>query len=73
MKTAMQRLNESFDESKATREIIGAFVDASYKNNQSYSHAAGYLQVFVAELIMQLPKAKRQQYRAQFLSSTVII
>jgi len=71
MKTAQQKLNDSFDENATIRATVRAFVDDSYNHHQSYAHAAGYLQSFAAELIMQLPKAKRDQFMTQLLRSTV--
>ena len=69
-KTAQQRLNEFFNESDKTRHVIRQFNEASYRKNQSYAYAAGYLESFAAELIMQLPKAKRDEYRAQLAKAT---
>ena len=66
-KSAQQRLNEFFAENAETREALKMFTEASYARKGSHSYAAGYLESVVVELIGQLPKAKRQEYRAQLI------
>lgn len=63
--SARDRLNAMITESAQTREVLNAFVKATQEKTEAYSYAAGYLQSLAAELIMELPKAKREEYRAQ--------
>lgn len=65
-KTAQQKLNDFWAESDETRAVIKAFQDASNDNYGSFSYAAGYLGEAVVNLIMQLPKAKREEARKEF-------
>lgn len=65
-KSAQQRLNAFFDESDATRATIKAFSDAAYEAYGTHSYAAGYLESAITGLIMQLPKAKREEARRDF-------
>jgi predicted alpha-1,6-mannanase (GH76 family) len=64
-KSAQQRFNEFLDESHETSDAVREMVDSSYDLHKSYGNAAGYLQSLAIELIAQLPKAKRAQYRDQ--------
>lgn len=65
-KTAQQKLNEFFSESDATRATVKAFTDAAYENYGSHAYSAGWLESTVVSLIMQLPKAKREEMRKDF-------
>jgi len=64
-KSAQQKLNEFLDESRETSDAVREMVNSSFDRYQSYSHAAGYMQVLVGELINQLPKSRRAEYREQ--------
>lgn len=67
-KSAQQKFNEFLDESRETTDAVREMVDRSFDLNSNYAYAAGYLQSLVSELIMQMPKAKRAEYRSQLLS-----
>lgn len=56
-------------EFKETQEIVGTLVNKSHHKYESYSFAAGYLQSMVAEVIMELPKEKREFFRRQIEGS----
>jgi hypothetical protein len=64
-KSAQQRFNEFLDESRETSDAVREMVNSSYDLYGSYSHAAGYLQSLVGELITELPRARRAQVREQ--------
>lgn len=66
---ARTRLYLQTMETQITRDCVNGLIVATYEKNQSYSYAAGYLESFATELIMQLPKAKREQYRAQLVQA----
>jgi hypothetical protein len=57
--------NTYLDESRETRSAVNEMVETSRKLYGDYGYAAGYLQTLVGDLIGQLPKAKRAEYRAQ--------
>jgi hypothetical protein len=64
-KSAQQKFNEYLDECRETQQSVNAFTDASHKLHGDYAYAAGYFGSLVADLVSQLPKAKRAEYRAQ--------
>lgn len=61
--TAQQRFNLALDERRETYTAVNEFVTASQANYGSYAYAAGSLTIMVDELIAQLPRAQRAQYR----------
>ena len=65
-KTAQQKLNEFFNETDETRAAVKAFSDASYENYGGHAYAAGWLESTVVQLIMELPKKRREEMRQQF-------
>ena len=56
-------------EFRETQAIVGSLINKSHHKYESYSFAAGYLQSMVAELIMELPKEKREFFRKQIEGS----
>ena len=56
-------------EFKETQDIVGSLINKSHHKYESYSFAAGYLQSMVTELIMELPKEKREYFRNQIEGS----
>lgn len=66
-KTAQQKFNEYLDECSQTRAAVNAFTDGSRQLYGDYAYAAGYYGSLVADLITQLPKAKREEYRQRLL------
>jgi hypothetical protein len=62
-KSAQSKFNEYLDECRETSQSINDMVDSSYKLFGSYAYATGYLQSLLAEVIDQLPKAKREGLR----------
>jgi hypothetical protein len=62
-KSAQDKFNEYLTESRETTDLVSDVVETSYDLHKNYGYAAGYLQSMVNELIAQLPKAKRVQYR----------
>lgn len=67
MKSAQSRINAFLDESDETRAVIKRFSDKTFKEKGSFSFAAGYFESVLADVIMQLPKAKREHYRNRFV------
>lgn len=65
-KSATQRLNEFWGETDTTRAVLKEFGDACLKNFGSHSYAAGWLESVVVQLIMELPKKRREEMRQEF-------
>jgi len=62
-KSAQQKWNEYLDES---REIMAAINEVSNRTNElyeGYAFAAGFLGMTLADAIVLLPKAKREEFR----------
>jgi hypothetical protein len=58
-------------EIQVTKDTVREFVRVSQLEHEGYAYAAGYLESMVAELIKQLPQAKRSRYRIQFQNDTI--
>lgn len=69
MKSAQQKFNEYLDECRETREALGAFEKAVQEkyNGSGYAYIAGYLMTQLQDAITHLPKAKRAEFRENFL------
>lgn len=65
-KTAQQKFNEYLDECRETTQAVNEFIDRSQENHKNYAYATGALSTIVQEIIAQLPKAKRAEYRQRF-------
>ena len=64
--SAQDKFTAYLAECKETRDAINELTQASYQGyNKNYAYAAGYYEMLTAELIGQLSKAKRAQYRTQ--------
>jgi hypothetical protein len=68
-KSAQQKFNEYLDECRETREAMGAFEKAVQDkyDGSGYAYIAGYLMTQLQDAITHLPKAKRQEFRENFL------
>jgi hypothetical protein len=64
-KSAQSKFNEYLDECRDTSQSINDMVQSSYELYGNYAYSAGYLQSLLAEVINQLPKAKREGLRNQ--------
>ena len=62
-------LDAMLAEFKETKEIVATFAKKSHEKYESYCYAAGYFESMVSELIMELPKEKREFFRKQILGS----
>ena len=62
-KSAQEKFNEFLDESRETGNAVHDMVEASYDLHKNYGYAVGTLQSLAIELIAQLPKVKRAEYR----------
>ena len=61
----MSKMDKEIAEYHETQDAVDEMVKASRGLFGDYAYSAGYLQALTAELIMQLPKAKRADYRDQ--------
>jgi hypothetical protein len=64
-KSAQQKFDEYLAECRETSQSINDMVQSSYDLYGNYAYSAGYLQSLLAEVIDQLPKAKRDGIRNQ--------
>lgn len=62
-RSAQDRFNQYLDEYRMTQASVNAVSDASREYYEDYAYAAGYFGSMVADLIAQLPKAQRAEYR----------
>ncbi len=63
----MANFEKYLAEFRETQQAVNSLSDNSYKLYSDYGYAAGYFGSMVADLIAQLPKAKRAEYREQML------
>lgn len=70
MKEAPKKLQAMWAESELTSKVVREFSERNYAKYDSYSFGAGFLSSMVTDLIMDLPKAKREQYRARLFRFT---
>ena len=61
----MGRFEQEIAEYHETQDAVDEMIKASRALFGDYAYPAGYLQALTAELIAQLPKAKRADYRNQ--------
>jgi hypothetical protein len=64
-KSAQARLAEHFNECDATRDVLRNFIKSAEESN-SYAYVAGYMESKMMDLIMMLPRAKREEIRNEF-------
>jgi hypothetical protein len=64
-KSAQIKFDEYLAECRETSQSINDMVQSSYDLYGNYAYSAGYLQSLLAEVIDQLPKAKREGLRNQ--------
>jgi hypothetical protein len=64
MKSPAVKLQEFMNECHGTRAVIKEFVDVAQEKH-SFGYAAGYLESMMVDLIMELPRARREAVRAQ--------
>ena len=57
-------------EREVTELMIKKFVDSSFDKHHSFSHAAGYLEVLLGRVLMELPKKKREKFLDQLRKDT---
>lgn len=62
-KSAQQKFNEYMDECRETNDSVNQLVDRSFDANGSYAYAAGFLGSILKEVIAELPKQRRADYR----------
>ena len=64
-KSAAVKIEEFLNECRGTRALLKEFVDVSRAKSGDYSYATGYLESLVVDILMELPRAKRQAFREQ--------
>lgn len=63
--TAAEKLDLFFNEARGTRAVIKEFIDVSKDKYGTYGYSSGYLESLLVDVIMELPKARREAYRSQ--------
>ena len=63
--TAAEKLDLFRNECHGTRSLLREFVDVSYKRFGGHSYSSGYLESLVVDILMELPKARREEVREQ--------
>jgi hypothetical protein len=63
--TAAEKLDLFRNECHGTRSLLREFVDVSYKKFGGHSYSSGYLESLVVDILMELPKARREEVREQ--------
>ena len=66
-RSAQEKFNAYLDEARSTQQAVNALTDSTHQLYGDYAYAAGYFGSMVADLVAQLPRAKRAQYREQML------
>ena len=67
-KSAQQKFNEYLEESRETRNAINELTDRTNETYDGYAFAAGYLGSMLADVISELPKARRAELRDRLLA-----
>jgi hypothetical protein len=62
-KSAQQKWNEYLDESRETMAAINEVSNRTNELYEGYAFAAGFLGMTLADAIVLLPKAKREEFR----------
>ena len=62
---ARQTFTQYLDEFRETQQAVNAMTDAAHKLHENYAYVAGYYGSMIADLVSQLPKAKRAEVREQ--------
>jgi len=64
-KSAAVKIEEFLNECHGTRAVLKEFNDVCKSRFGDYNYAAGYLESVLVDAIMELPKARREAFRAQ--------
>ena len=62
---ARQTFDQYLAEFRETQQAVNSMTDATYKTYGDYAYVAGYFGSVIADLVSQLPKAKRAEVREQ--------
>jgi hypothetical protein len=69
-KSAAEKMDLFLNECHGTRAVIKEFTDVSKAKYGDYGYAAGYLESMMVDVIMELPRARREAFRAQLHNKT---
>jgi len=64
-KSAAVKIEEFLNECHGTRAVLKEFNDVAKSRFGDYSYAAGYMESLMVDMLMELPKARREAFRAQ--------
>jgi hypothetical protein len=68
-KTAQQKFNEYLDECRATQDAINQVELASRENYGDYAYACGLFSSLLSRAILELPRARRAEFRNELLNA----
>lgn len=73
MKNVILSINTQYVVERDCAELmVKRFVDSSFNKHKTYAHAAGYMEVFLGRVLMEVPKKKREAFLQQLLKDTKI-
>ena len=64
-KSAAVKIEEFLNECHGTRAVLKELAEVSRAKYGDYGYAAGYLESVLVDVIMELPRARREAFRAQ--------
>ena len=64
-KSAAEKLQDFMNECHSTRAVLKEFTDVTRAKYGDFGYAAGYLESMVVDMLMELPKARREAFREQ--------
>jgi uncharacterized iron-regulated protein len=64
-RSAAEKLQDFMNECHGTRAVIKEFTDVSRAKYGDFGYAAGYLESLMVDILMELPKKRREEFRAQ--------
>ncbi len=67
-KSAREKFQEYLSESRETSDAVNEFLNSSFEHHRNYAYAAGAMSTIVQDLIRELPKVKRAEFRDRFYS-----
>jgi hypothetical protein len=64
-KSATVKIEEYLNECHGTKALLKEFSDVAKDKYGTYAYASGYFETMMADLIMELPKKRREELRTQ--------
>ena len=71
--TPAEKIDLFLNECHGTRALLKEFVDVSREKYGTHGYATGYLESLMVDVIMELPKARREAIRSQLSNKAYAI